>query len=79
VRIFPSAHTNPIFVERDGKPVRPSRSSAEWCLEAVDICWDAKSPKIRPDERPAAEAAYEHARQFYRQIVAESEGEVPSP
>ena len=72
VRIFPSSHTNPIFVERDGKPVRPSRSSAEWCLDAVDACWKSKAPRIRADERPAAAEAYEQARQFYRQIITES-------
>jgi len=41
VRILPSVHTNPIWVEVAGKPVRASRKSAEWCLKAVDVCWDA--------------------------------------
>ncbi len=61
VRIFPSSHTNPIFVELDGKPIRASRRSAEWCLEAVDVCSRAKRNQIRPAERPAAEAAYNKA------------------
>jgi hypothetical protein len=73
VRIFPSAHTNPVFVECDGKAIRASRASAQWCLEAVDVCWEQKWRRIRPAERPAAEAAYEHARQFYRQVLAASE------
>lgn len=72
LRILPSSHTNPIFVLVDGKPIRASRRSAEWCLKAVDQCWRNKAPKISEKERPAAEAAYEHARQAYRKIVEES-------
>lgn len=72
VRVFPSAHTNPVFVEVDGKPIRASRKSAQWCLEAVDRCWGAKSPAIRDSERADAEAAYEVARQAYRHILEES-------
>ena len=72
LRIFPSSHTNPIFVEVDGQPIRASRRSAEWCLDGVEICWKAKSPLIRPHERLAARAAFDHARQAYTQILAES-------
>ena len=72
LRILPSSHTNPMFVLVDGQPVRASRQSAEWCLRAVDQCWSQKAPKIAASERAAAEAAYEHARQVYRRIVAES-------
>jgi hypothetical protein len=71
VRVFPSAHTNPVFVEVDGRPIRASRRSAQWCLDAVDVCWAKKSPKIREPELPAATAAYEVARQAYRQILSE--------
>jgi hypothetical protein len=73
LRILPSSHTNPIFVIVDGKPIRADRRSAEWCLKAVDQCWNQKSPRISAKERPEAEAAYEHARQAYRRILAESE------
>ena len=72
IRILPSSHTNPIFVTVDGQPIRASRRSAEWCLKAVDQCWSQKAPKISAKERPAAEAAYEHARQVYRRILVES-------
>ncbi|MEK7832584.1 MAG: CehA/McbA family metallohydrolase, partial [Acidobacteriota bacterium] len=72
IRILPSSHTNPIFVTVDGQPIRASRRSAEWCLKAVDQCWTQKAPKISAKERSAAEAAYEHARQVYRKILAES-------
>jgi hypothetical protein len=72
-RILPSSHTNPVFAIVGGKPIRASRRSAEWCLAAVNQCWSQKEPKIRPDELEAAKAAYDHARQVYRQRIAESE------
>jgi hypothetical protein len=73
LRIPAASHTNPIFVVVADKPIRASRRSAEWCLKAVDQCWSQKAPKIAAKERAAAEAAYEHARQVYRRILAESE------
>jgi len=72
LRIFPSAHTNPVFVEVDGKPIRASKRSAEWCLKAVDVCWDAKKGRIRKEEQDAAAAAFEKAREAYRTILDES-------
>lgn len=72
LRIYPSSHTNPIFVLVDGAPVRASRRSAEWLRQSVDRAWEMKSPRIREAERPAAAAAYEHARRVYARIAAES-------
>ncbi len=72
VRILPSVHTNPIFVEVEGKPIRASRKSAEWCRKAVDVCWNAKRPQIRESERPAANKAYDQAREIYGGILKES-------
>jgi hypothetical protein len=72
LRVFPAAHTNPIFVEVDGKPVRASKKSAKWCAEAVDVCWDSKKNAIRESEREAAKAAYDAAKKSYERILAES-------
>ncbi|WP_263416411.1 CehA/McbA family metallohydrolase [Terriglobus albidus] len=72
VRIYPSSHTNPIFLSVDGKPVRASRRSAEWCRKSVDVCWQQKSQRIRPEELQAAAAAYDHARKTYDAIILES-------
>lgn len=72
LRIYPSSHTNPIWVLVDGKPVRASRRSAEWCLKGVDQCWSQKVRAIRDSEREEAEAAYEVARKAYRKILEES-------
>ena len=72
VRIPMSSHTNPIFVTVDGEPIRASRRSAEWCLAAVNQCWTQKSPLTRESERADARTAYEHARETYRRLIAES-------
>jgi hypothetical protein len=71
-RILPSAHTNPVFVLVDGAPIRASRASAQWCLDAVNQCWTQKAAQISPAEREAAQAAYDRARQVYRERLAES-------
>jgi hypothetical protein len=71
VRILPSSHTNPVFVLVGGKPVRASKRSAEWCLKAVDRCWEQKKKAIRQKELPEAAAAYDHARAAYRKLLAE--------
>ena len=72
IRVFGAAHTNPIFVEVDGQPIRASKRSAKWCLDAVDVCWKQKSPRIRDSEKAAAAEAYEKAREVYRKILAEA-------
>jgi hypothetical protein len=71
-RILSSSHTNPVFALVGGKPIRASRRSAAWCLTAVNQCWTQKAPAIRPSERPAARAAYDHAREVYKRLIAES-------
>jgi hypothetical protein len=75
LRVFPSCHTNPVFVEVDGKPIRASRKSAQWCLDAVDVCWKQKVKQTRPSEQAAAAAAYAVARQEYAKILAESQAD----
>jgi hypothetical protein len=72
-RILGSSHTNPIFVLVDGKPVRASRQSAQWCLAAVNQCWTQKAPKISSAERPDAQKAYDHAREVYAKLISECE------
>ena len=71
VRILPAAHTNPIFVLVGGHPIRASRESAEWCLNAVHQCWTQKAPRISAAERPAARAAYDHAEEVYKNLENE--------
>jgi len=72
IRIFPSSHTNPVFVECDGKPIRASKRSAQWCLDAVDVCWNQKVKQTRAEEKEASAAAYDVARKAYTAALAEA-------
>jgi hypothetical protein len=71
LRVLGSSHTNPVFVLVDGKPIRASKKSAEWCLKGVDQCWKMKQRAIRERERAEAEKAYDVARKIYRAIEKE--------
>jgi hypothetical protein len=71
-RIVAAAHTNPVFVIVDGKPIRASRRSAEWALKSVNQCWTQKSGQISKAEIGEAKAAYDHAREVYQQLIHES-------
>jgi hypothetical protein len=71
-RIVAAAHTNPVFVIVDGKPIRASRRSAEWALKSVNQCWTQKSGQISKSEIGEAKAAYDHAREVYQQLIRES-------
>ena len=72
IRIYQSAHTNPIFVIVDGKPIH-EKKSAQWCREAVDQCWEKKSSRFRESEMEAASQGYDHARAVYDKIIREAE------
>jgi hypothetical protein len=71
-RILPSSHTNPVFAIVGGRPIRASRRSAQWCVDAVNQCWTQKASRIRASELDAARKAYDHALQVYRQRLAEA-------
>ncbi|MEO6807748.1 MAG: CehA/McbA family metallohydrolase [Isosphaeraceae bacterium] len=72
LRVYPSSHTNPIFVVVEDRPIRASKQSAEWCLKGVDQCWSQKVNRTRESERAEAKAAYDVARAAYKTIMAES-------
>ena len=75
LRIYTSSHTNPVFIVVGGKPIRASKKSAEWCLKSVDQCWSKKEPAIRSADKAEAEKAYDVARDAYRKIITESDGD----
>ena len=68
-----SGHTYPVFVTIGNKPIRASRRSAEWLRTCVDALWNEKHSLIRDTELADAAAAYDHARQTYDRIIAESD------
>lgn len=67
-RVFPNAHTNPIWITVDNKPVQV-RESAEWCLVSLEQCWREKQRTYAPDEQAQAKLDYEHARKFYLKVI----------
>ncbi len=75
VRILPSVHSNPIFIEVNEKPIRSSRKSAQWCRQAVDVCWDSKKNQIRDTEKADAKIAYDRAAEIYDKIIQESKAD----
>jgi hypothetical protein len=74
-RVLPAAHTNPVFVIVHAKPIRASRRSAEWCLNAVNQCWTQKAARMSPSDLVQGREAYDHARMVYRKLIGESERE----
>ncbi len=71
LRVYPSSHTNPVFILIDDNPIR-ERRSAEWCVKAVNQCWKMKRVNIRPQELADAEAVYDKARKIYEKIIQDS-------
>ncbi len=71
LRVFPSSHTNPVFVVVNNQPIRV-KQSALWCRQAVDQCWKMKQPAIRSNERAAAQAAYDQARKVYDKMIEQA-------
>ena len=73
LRVHYAAHTNPIYVTVADAPIRANKRSTQWCLDAVDRCWEMKKPRIRDEDLPAAEAAYDAARARYSDILSDYE------
>ena len=60
----------------DSKPVRASKRSAKWLREAVDVCYRQKVGRVRLSEQGEMVRAYDHARQTYDRLIAESPGRI---
>jgi len=70
-RVKYSSHTNPIFIEVDGKPIL-EKASAEWCRASVDQCWEQKKSRFRSEEIEDAQKGYDYARTIYDKLIKES-------
>jgi hypothetical protein len=73
LRILRSVHTQPIFLEVGGRPIRASRRSARWLHDSVDQLWKVKSGFIRETEQDAARQAYDEAQASYLSRLDECE------
>jgi hypothetical protein len=71
LRHFPQLHTNPVNVIVADRPIRASQTSAQWCLDVIDLLWKNRERRISPAEREGARAAYDRAIAKYQQIKAE--------
>jgi hypothetical protein len=71
LRHFPQLHTNPVDVLVGGQPVRASRLSTLWCVEAVEQLWRARGRFISPGDRDEARRAFDKAIALYRRIASE--------
>ncbi len=71
LRISNGAHTNPIWIDVGGKPIRVLRS-ARWCRAAVDQCWSQKKLRIRASEQAQEVLLYDRGREFYDRMIAEA-------
>ncbi len=71
LRIYASSHTNPVYIDMKGKSVSIDKS-LEWCIKAVDRCWEMKEPQISDQEKPAAQQAYRQAREWYENKLSKS-------
>lgn len=72
LRIMSSSHSNPIFVLIDKKPIRANKKSAEWCLKAVDVCWNSKNGQMSTSDKELAQKDYEEAKKTYQNIIKET-------
>ena len=72
LRHFPSLHTNPVNVIVDGKPIRASRASVQWCLGVIDQLWKVRGPGIIDSERAEAEKTFQKATAIYRELLKET-------
>ena len=72
LRILPSSHSNPIWVNVGTQPIR-SKKSIEWALAAVDQCYSQKLGRVRLPEQGEMTAAYEFAKSEYRRLLKEAQ------
>jgi hypothetical protein len=72
LRHFPQMHTNPVNVIVEGKPIRASRRSAQWCIGVIEQLWRVRGPGLPPNERVEAEKTFKEALEIYRQIAKDA-------
>lgn len=69
LRVYASAHTNPVYIDINGKSVSVDKS-IEWCIKSVEKCWQMKLSQIKEEERGAAEKAYQGAKEWYQKKLS---------
>ena len=72
LRQFPQLHTNPVEVILEGKPIRVSKRSAQWCAETIKQLWHTRGHTIHESEQKPAKEAFDRALEIYREIAKAS-------
>lgn len=72
LRSYPQLHTNPVNVIVAGKPIRASRSSAQWCQGTIEQLWRVRGAGIKAEERDEAKKTFEQAIEIYKKIAGEA-------
>jgi hypothetical protein len=72
VRLLGAGHSNPVYVLVDNQPVRGSRSSVEWNLQALTRAHEAASQGRDRGEDALVNAAYDYAFAVYNHILQET-------
>jgi hypothetical protein len=77
LRNYPQLHTNPVNVLVEGRPIRASRKSAQWCIDCIEQLWRSRgapgpNPRIAENEREEAYRTFQQAIEQYRKIAAEA-------
>ncbi len=72
VRIFPTCHSNPIYISVGGKPIRASRESAAWCIKCIQAAWLRLGNRIAARDKLEAEGATKEAIATFRRILSET-------
>ena len=57
MRQFPQLHTNPVNVLVGDRPIRASRQSVQWCIEATRLLWTNRNSYISDTEKQTARQA----------------------
>jgi hypothetical protein len=73
MRVFPNAHTNPIYITVEDEPILGPAESIRWCQAGVEQCWKSKQNMYAIDEQADARSAYEHARRVYADLLQRSQ------
>ena len=72
VRIFPSCHSNPIYISVEAKLIRASHQSAQWCIDCIEAAWMRLGPRIAQQHQTEANAAKDHALMTFHRILNET-------
>jgi hypothetical protein len=73
LRLMGGGHSNPIYVLVNNQPVRGSRSSVEWSLQALTRAYQVGSASWSQSVAPLAASAYDYAFAVYGRRLSETE------